>query len=584
MTAPILSDSRLASLGAQTIADSYASFDGHFRIVTRRARIRFGERDWRGIAADARQRLDLYGAASLETADAISRLLGDRVGDKTVWAAMKAVYSSLIQDRHYFELAETFFNSVTRKIFTTVGVDSTMEFVDTDFDSPPTEADQPVYRPYEDPVDTADLVRLVLLDTGFELHFRSLDEDVSLAAAKIGEHLRRIGALRVVDRVEMVNSVFYRGKAAYVVGRIYSGSHVVPLVLAILHHPDGMFLDAVLLTENEVSILFSFARSYFHVDVDRPYDLVRFLRSLMPRKRASELYIAIGQHKHGKTVLYRELRQHLASSGERFDFARGTRGLVMSVFTLPGFDIVAKVIKDRFPAPKRATPDDVRDRYRMVFRADRAGRLIDAQEFEHLQFERDRFASGLLALLEGECGRTVETREAEVVIGHAYLERRVIPLDIYLRDADPDLANAAIIDYGSAIKELAASGIFPGDLLLKNFGVTRHGRVVFYDYDELTTIDRCVFRDLPQAENLEDEMAAEPWFALGPDDVFPEEFARFLGVEGELRETFLAHHGDLFTAAWWRQVQERVAAGEMIDIFPYQPEQRLGLSLGNAQA
>ncbi len=584
MTAPILSDSRLASLGAQTIADSYASFDGRFRIVTRRARIRFEERDWRGIAADARQRLDLYGTASLETAGAISRLLGDRVEDSAIWAAMKAVYSSLIQDRHYFELAETFFNSVTRKIFTTVGVDPTMEFVDTDFDSPPTEADQPMYRPYADPANTADLVRSILVDTGFGARFQSLDRDSTRAAAKIGEHLRRIGALRVVDRAEVVDAVFFRGKAAYVVGRIYSGSHVIPLVLAILHHHEGMVLDAVLLAEGQVSILFSFARSYFHVDVDRPYDLVRFLRSLMPRKRPSELYIAIGQHKHGKTVLYRELLQHLASSGEKFDFARGTRGMVMSVFTLPGFDVVAKVIKDRFPAPKRATPDEVRERYRMVFRGDRAGRLIDAQEFEYLQFDRNRFTPELLSVLETECGRTVEEVDGEVVVGHAYLERRVIPLDIYLRDADPDLAKAAIIDYGAAIKELAASGIFPGDLLLKNFGVTRHGRVVFYDYDELTTIDRCVFRELPTADNPEDEMAAEPWFAVGPDDVFPEEFSRFLGVEGELKETFLSHHADLLTAVWWRGVQSRVAAGELIDIFPYQPEQRLGLTLDNAQA
>ena len=577
MTTPILSDSRLASLGARAISDAYGSFDGRYRIITRRARIRFEERDWKGIAADSRQRLDLYGHASTEAAETVRRLMGDRVDDKAVWAAMKAVFSSLIQERNYFELAETFFNSVTRKIFTTVGVDPHMEFVDTDFDFPPNEADRPVYRPYVDPAGNADLVKAVLLDTGFGPRFRSLDEDAALAGARIGEHLRRIGALRVVDRAEMVDAVFYRGKAAYVVGRIYSGSHVVPLVLALLHHSDGISVDAVLLTENQVSILFSFARSYFHVDVDRPYDLVRFLRSLMPRKRLSELYIAVGQHKHGKTALYRELLEHLATSGERFDFARGTRGLVMSVFTLPGFDIVIKVIKDRFPAPKRATRDDVRERYRMVFRGDRAGRLIDAQEYEYLQFDRSRFAEDLLSVLEEEAGRTVLAGESQVVVRHAYFERRVSPLDIYLRDADPDLAKAVIIDYGSAIKELAASGIFPGDLLLKNFGVTRHGRVVFYDYDELTTIDRCVFRELPVATNPEDEMSAEPWFAVGPDDVFPEEFERFLGVEGELRDTFLAHHRDLLTATWWKAVQGRVAAGEMIDVFPYQPQHRLVL-------
>ncbi|MDP3983672.1 MAG: bifunctional isocitrate dehydrogenase kinase/phosphatase, partial [Acidimicrobiia bacterium] len=443
-------------------------------------------------------------------------------------------------------------------------------------DSPPNEADRPVYRPYVDPDGNADLMKAILSDTGFGPRFRSLDEDASSGAARIGDHLRRIGALRVVDRAEVVDAVFFRGKAAYVVGRIYSGSHVVPLVLALLHQQEGIILDAVLMTENQVSILFSFARSYFHVDVDRSYDLVRFLRSLMPRKRLSELYIAIGQHKHGKTALYRELLEHLSSSGERFDFARGTRGLVMTVFTLPGFDIVVKVIKDRFPAPKRVTRNDVRDRYRLVFRGDRAGRLIDAQEYEHLQFDRARFAPDLLQRLEEECGRSVIAGENQVVVRHAYFERRVIPLDIFLRDADADLAKAAIIDYGAAIKELAASGIFPGDLLLKNFGVTRHGRVVFYDYDELTTVDRVTFRHLPEAANPEDEMSSEPWFAVGPDDVFPEEFERFLGLGLELRDTFVDHHADLLTAEWWKGVQSRVAAGEMIDIFPYQARQRLG--------
>ena len=176
-----------------------------------------------------------------------------------------------------------------------------------------------------------------------------------------------------------------------------------------------MVLDAVLLTENQVSILFSFARSYFHVDIDRPYDLVRFLRSLMPRKRLSELYISIGQHKHGKTALFRELLDHLSSSGEKFEMARGTRGLVMIVFTLPGFDVVLKVIKDRFPSPKRTTRGEVRERYRLVFRGDRAGRLVDAQEFEHLQFDLARFSPEVRDVLLAECGRSIETTDRTIV-------------------------------------------------------------------------------------------------------------------------------------------------------------------------
>lgn len=575
MTSPVLSDSRLANLGARAIAEAHSSFDARFRIITRRARIRFEERDWKAMAADASQRLDVYGKSVSEAVVDVGRLLGDRVGDKMVWAPMKAVYSGLIQERDDWELAETFFNSVTRKIFTTVGVDHQMEFVDTDFDSPPHVAAQPVYRSYIAPRTTSDLIRSIITDTGLDVSYRSLEQDCTTAAGVVGEHLRRVGALRVIDRAEVAEPIFFRGKAAYLVGRIYSGSHVLPMVLAILHATDGAILDAVLLTENQVSILFSFARSYFHVDVDRPYDLILFLRSLMPRKRVSELYIAIGQHKHGKTVLYRELLSHMASTGERFTVARGTRGMVMVVFTLPGFDVVIKVIKDRFPSPKRTTRSDVRARYGLVFRVDRAGRLIDAQEYEHLSFQVARFSDEVLALLESECSRSVEVADQHVVIHHAYIERRVIPLDIYLRDSEPDLAALAIADYGRTIKELAASGIFPGDLLLKNFGVTRHGRVVFYDYDELTTIDRCVFRQLPDSEGPDDEMSADPWFATGPDDVFPEEFSRFLGVEGTLRDAFLVLHTDLFDPRWWQVVQRRVLQGELIDIFPYDESLRL---------
>ncbi len=567
-TVPILSDSRLSNLAAKAIVDSFVDFGDRYRIVTRRARIRFIEADWAGMASDATQRFDIYGKAVSEGVAALAILLGDRVEERHLWTMMKAVYSGLIVGRADWEIAETFFNSVSRKIFTTVGVDASIEFVDSDFDVPPIEAERGVYRSYEQPKGIAYLVREIITDANLGVDFPQLEMESDEVAARIGEHLRRSGALRVIDRADIVDAVFFRGKAAYLVGRIYSGSHVVPLVLAVLN-TNGGHIDAVLLTENQVSILFSFTRSYFHVAVDRPYDLVLFLRSLMPRKRPSELYIAIGHHKHGKTTLYRELLSHLASTGERFTLARGTRGLVMVVFTIPGFDVVIKLIKDRFPAPKRTTRSDVRDRYHLVFRADRAGRLVDAQEFEYLEFDRSRFSAELLDVLQLECARSLQLSDDQIVIRHAYIERRVIPLDIYLRDADADLAAAAIVDYGAAIKELGATGIFPGDLLLKNFGVTRHGRVVFYDYDELTTIDRCVFRRLPADESMSDE----PTFGVGPDDVFPEEFVRYLGVDGVLKQVFLDHHRDLYTADWWLEVQRRVAARELIDIFPY--EERL---------
>jgi isocitrate dehydrogenase kinase/phosphatase len=381
--------------------------------------------------------------------------------------------------------------------------------------------------------------------------------------------------LRVVERAEMVNAVFYRGQGAYLVGRLFSGTHLIPIVFALLNIAQGVVVDAVLLNENDISVLFSFTRSYFHVEIERPYDLVRFLKTIMPRKRSADIYISIGYNKQGKTELYRDLLRHLASSRDRFEIAPGARGMVMAVFAMPAYDMVFKVIKDEFSPPKETTREAVKAKYHLVFKHDRAGRLVDAQEFEHLKFERWRFSGALLAELQNLAGETVAVDENHVVIKHLYVERQVIPLNIYLREADEVAARAAVVDYGQAVKDLAASGIFPGDLLLKNFGVTRHGRVVFYDYDELCLLNECNFRALPPSRTYEEEISAEPWFSVRDNDIFPEEFERFLGLQGTLREVFLAHHADLFDPHFWQQHQKRLDAGEVIHIFPYDQDKRL---------
>ncbi len=568
-------------MAARAILGGLDQYADRFRIITRRARIRFDERDWRGMQSDAADRLDLYSRVVSSVVTDLRHLLVVRAEDRALWAAMKAVYSGLIEGRDDWDQAETFFNSATRKIFSTVGVDPRIEFVDTDFDTPPTQPRHPLHTAFGRRSSTTELVEEILASQ--PLGLSDPGAEAIGVAARVETYLRSIGALQSVERAEMIDAIFYRGQSAYLIGRLFSGSHLVPFVLVVLNPPEGPVVDAVLLTENQVSILFSFTRAYFHVDVERPHDLVDFLRTLMPRKRLAELYTSLGYHKHGKTVLYRELIHHLARSGEMFERARGAEGLVMTVFTMPGFDIVFKVINDTFPSPKMTTPDRVRGRYRLVFRHDRVGRLIDAQEFELLEFERDRFSPQLLDKLAADCTTAVAIESDRVVIRHAYVERRVIPLDIYVREADPAGASAAMLDYGTCIEELAAAGIFPGDLLLKNFGVTRHGRVVFYDYDELARLEDCRFRALPGAHSDEEEMAAEPWFAIGPNDVFPEEFRRFVGIDGAPRAHFEAANAHLFDPAWWRSMQERVRDGELIPVFPYEQSARLDREDGRRQ-
>jgi isocitrate dehydrogenase kinase/phosphatase len=331
----------------------------------------------------------------------------------------------------------------------------------------------------------------------------------------------------------------------------------------------------VLTGEDDIAILFSFTRSYFRVDVERPYELVRFLKALMPRKRLGELYTAIGYHKHGKTEFYRDFLHHLRVSADRFETAQGARGMVMMVFTLPAYDVVFKVIKDRFDYPKTSSRMDVIGKYRLVFEHDRAGRLVEAYEYEHLRIEQGRFRPDLLQDLLRNTAGSVRIEESHVVIRHVYMERRVRPLNLYLSESSNAAARAAIRDYGQAIWDLAATNIFPGDLFLKNFGVTRHGRVVFYDYDELCLLTDCNFRELPSPTSYEEEIAPEPWFSVRENDVFPEEFPRFLGLRPHLREELLTSYGDLFTPDAWRRVQTALREGTILEVLPYDESKRL---------
>ena len=570
-----LSDSRIANIGAQTILQAYFGFLSEYQSITRRARQRFEQRDWHAMQRDSVERLELYKKVVDSTVAEIRGQLADRLYDKLIWASMKAVYSGLISDRDNWELAETFFNSTTRRIFTTVGVDQQIEFVDTDFDTPPTQAKTPIFYSFDRMPTTRDLIETILDAFPFGVPYCQRTQDVRCVEQEIRRQLMAIGALQVIERAEILSAVFYRGKGAFLIGRLFSGTHLIPMALALLNSPQGLVIDAVLLDENEVSILFSFAHSYFHVEVDRPHDLVNFLHSIIPRKKIAELYIALGFNKHGKTELYRDLIYHLAHSLDQFVIAPGERGMVMVVFTMPSYDMVFKVIRDSFGYAKNTTSQEVKSKYRLVFKHDRAGRLVDAQEFEYLKFDQRFFTPELLDELLQSASQNVTIEEQAVIIHHLYIERRLTPLDMFVREADSGAAQAAVLDYGYALKDLAATNIFPGDVLLKNFGVTRHGRVVFYDYDELTLLTNCNFRTLPQAPSPELEMAAEPWFFVDEHDIFPEEFQTFLGLQADLRQVFIRQHADLFEADFWRGIQARLLAGEVLDLFPYDPHMRL---------
>jgi isocitrate dehydrogenase kinase/phosphatase len=378
------------------------------------------------------------------------------------------------------------------------------------------------------------------------------DSAVHRISAEIGRYFATGRHSGAPESIELIEPVFYRGLQAFAVGRLIGDGSITPLVLAFTNQQKNVQIESVMMSRADVGSLFGYARSYFHVDLPVVSAAITLLRSFMPRKAVDELYTVLGRAKQGKTERYFALQRHLEKSIDSFVHAPGERGLVMIVFTLPSHDLVFKVIRDHFGAPKTSTRADVMERYQYVFRHDRAGRLVDAQEFKRLRLPRARFMPDLAQELLREAGESCRIEGDDLIVEHCYIERRLRPLNLFLREAEPAAAESAIIDYGNALRDLAASNVFPGDLLLKNFGVTSHGRVIFYDYDEICPVSDCVFRDLPQARNDEEESSAEPWFHCGPRDVFPEQWLPFLSIPPALSEVFVRHHGSLLTGAWWR--------------------------------
>ncbi len=570
----------LESSVAHAAGTIHWAFDEHrqrVQAITRRVQQRFERRDWAGIRQDTVERLGLHSRNVGRVCEVLGEQLGEHLKDRSLWAGLKEAYTATILGRNDFELAQTWFNSLSRRVFGHDGVDPTIDFTSDELPLPYRGWELASARMYAVRRVDAGAVRKILEDAGFRVPFLDLEADAALAAGRIRQALLERFGTEEIEALDMLRPVFFRNKGAYVVGRarLKETGVYMPLLLAVASREAGLQLDAALYTEDEASVVFSFARWYFHADVESPREVIGFLQSILPKKRIAELYISLGYTKHGKTELYRDLMRHVGAADEPFVVSEGQRGLVMSVFDLPSYPFVFKIIKDRFPPQKTASREKVREKYREVLLHDRVGRLVDFQEYEHLKIPRARFDPGLLTELLRESAKNVEVRGDDVVIRHVYVERKVTPLDVYLRKEAEEDALAAVSDYGRCIKDLAAANIFPGDVLLKNFGVTRHGRVVFYDYDEVGRLTDYHFRPFPNARHDFEELSSEAWFAVGEGDVFPEELGRFVGLEGARREAFRQEHGDLFGVGFWQRMQERNLAGEVIEFFPYRDERRL---------
>jgi isocitrate dehydrogenase kinase/phosphatase len=591
-------DSHLAYDIAKAMMDGFNRHYRLFRTESARAKHRFETRDWRGQQRAQRERIEFY---DLRVMECVRRLVkefdaGDQPMD--VWEQVKLHYIGLLVNHHQPELAETFFNSVTTKILQRAYFQNDFIFVrpavSTEYIENEEPTARPTYRCYYPTAETmeAEVLRMIQ-DFALTVPFDDMERDAALVLTAMKRHFDHV-KLRANFQFQVLSSLFFRNKGAYIVGKIINGFQEVPFALPVLHNrEDKLVIDAALFGEDDLLILFSFARAYFMVDMEIPSAYVQFLRSMMPRKPRAEFYNALGLAKQGKTLFYRDFLFHMRHSTDKFRIAPGIKGMVMLVFDLPSFPFVFKVIKDFYPPQKDTTREQIRDKYLLVKQHDRVGRMADTLEFSEVGFPRDRFTDELIAEIQKFAPSQIEISDrdgdgtTEVILKHVYIERRMIPLNIYLQEAfdalqvNPDDVHArsqlerAVLEYGNAIKDLVAANIFPGDMLWKNFGITRHGKVVFYDYDEIEYITDCNFRRVPAPRNEDDEMSGEVWYSVAKNDVFPETFGPFLLGNPAVREVFMQHHGDLLDAAFWQSHKERIQAGHVHDVFPYERDRRL---------
>lgn len=573
----------LELLIAHTILQGFDAQYGRFLEVTAGAQQRFEQADWHAVQQAMKSRINLYDHHVGLVVEQLRCITGGQNTDAAFLLRVKEQYTGLLPDYPRFEIAESFFNSVYCRLFDHRSLTPERLFI---FSSQAGKQLRPVPRPLAKIFFPGQgwnkLLTTLLADLPLRLPWQDLARDVSYITAHLTETVDAQALSHA--SLEVANELFYRNKSAWLVGKLVLPEGKIPFLLPIHRTDDGqLMVDTCLTSSAEASIVFGFARSYFMVYAPFPAALVEWLRELLPGKTTAELYMAIGCQKHGKTESYREYLTYITGTDEQFIEAPGIRGMVMLVFTLPGFDRVFKVIKDKFAPQKEVSAERVRACYQLVKEHDRVGRMADTQEFENFVLEKRQIGPELMALLRQEVPEKLTDLGERIAISHLYIERRMVPLNLWLEQVEGQQLRDAVEEYGNAIRQLAAANIFPGDMLFKNFGVTRHGRVVFYDYDEICYMTEVNFRDIPPPRYPEDELSAEPWYSISPGDVFPEEFRHYLCADPRIRPLFDEMHGDLFRAEFWRALQTRIRNGHVEDVFAYRRRQRFSLRFGEVK-
>ena len=567
----------LAETIAATVLDGYELMFSQFMRVTRGASQRFDEAQWHAVHDAMRLRLTVYKQQVGRIESQCQRIAGSRLAEKHFWRQVKEEYEKKIAPHDNHLIAESFFNSVFSRVFGHCAIRQDNVFSGIKkLDAEAICADD-ILLDFDFSDDIKVTVRRLLEHFSFSSAYEDIERDVRRIASRVDDFFAGVRPAEGAITIRCIESLFFRNKGAYLIAYIDLPGEVVPIAIPFMKNQDGeVYADAVVIGADELSMIFSFTRSYFMVDAPVPERYVAILQRLMSKKDVFELFTAIGFAKHGKTSFFQHAVAYTKSVplDQQYVSAPGIKGMVMLVFTLPEFDYVYKVIKDRFTPPKDMTRKQVEEKYALVKTSDRAGRMADVYEFKHLAFDRRRFSPQLLEELQREAASQIKCVGNALILKHVYVERKMTPLNLYLPQATDEETYNAIDEYGNAIKQLAAANIFPGDMLLKNFGVTRHGRVVFYDYDEICPLTECRFRKIPEPKNEQQMMSKSVWFDVKDNDVFPEEFRLFFAGNPQAKRVFNQLHADIYDDNFWSGLQQQIEQGHVADVFPYRRQKR----------
>ncbi|WP_024604157.1 MULTISPECIES: bifunctional isocitrate dehydrogenase kinase/phosphatase [unclassified Pseudoalteromonas] len=568
---------------ARSVFAGFEAMFSQFLNITLGAQSRFEQRQYHSVQSAMRERLQVYEREVKNVSEAVRVIAYAELTCPQTWQLAKNIYGDMVQNHENKPIAHTFFNSTFGAIWDDKKIRTVHLFVlKAKYRSEP--------RSYESLVSRVSLhngfnnaVKTLITNQVFRVPFSQLERDVATLQSTLMQGAKQqckqvYELINLNDGyIEYANSLFFRNKACYLIGRcIAKNGDNMPFAIAILNTDEGLKLDAVMMGADQLSLLFGFARTYFMVDTDKPARYVDYLSVLIPHKQRFELFNAIGFIKHAKTEFYRYKVDTTKNSPANFKYVKapGTPGMVMLVFTIEGLDYVYKVIKDKFSAPKTATKAQVKEKYNFVKQADRVGRLVDTHEFRYLAFDLSRFSDELLEQMKSQIGSSMVISGKALILKHVYVERKMTPLNLYITRCDNKTLERVMHDYGKAIKELAGANIFPGDMLMKNFGVTRWGRVVFYDFDEICPLTDCNFREVPQTQNALEELSSNSYFDIAENDIFPSQFKVFFSANEIAFNYFNNEHSNLFLATFWQGCQQQVHNGYLPDVYPYKQSWR----------